>query len=190
MPAFAMLAAVTVEKIPSRFFKPAALASGYAILTLVFLEIIHPVLPIPAESNPAMLSRGWSELAEQLEDIAHEKGLAWIATASYEHTGGLSFALKERMNVIQINERLRYGFMPVPDPALTAKPALFIMWDHAAEGVLKALAPCVGHAEKIGTVSRKFGEIIIETFSIYQLSDVKITPPIYDRTRDPSVCHL
>lgn len=87
-----------------------------------------------------MLTRGWVELGKELENIAKEKGLSWIATASYEHTGGLGFALHGTMNVIQINERIRYGFMPPPDPILTAKPALFIMWDHAADGALKILA--------------------------------------------------
>jgi hypothetical protein len=64
------------------------------------------------------------------------------------------------------------------------------MWDYAAEDTLKNLAACIGHAEKIGTISRKFNDTIIETFSIYQLNDVKITPPIYDRKRDPSSCQL
>ena len=190
MPAFAVLTAITLEKIKSRFLKRSAFAIGYALIGLIFLEIIHPFLPIPPDRNPAMLTRGWVELGKELETIAKEKGLSWIATASYEHTGGLGFALHGQLNVIQINERIRYGFMPPPDPALVAKPALFIMWDYAAEDTLKNLAACIGHAEKIGTISRKFNDTIIETFSIYQLNDVKITPPIYDRKRDPSSCQL
>mgnify|MGYP006265612471 CR=1 FL=1 len=190
MPALAILTAVALEKIQSRFLRPTALASGYAILAIVFIEIIHPFLPIPPASNPAMLTRGWNDLANELETIAKERGLSWIATGSYEHTGGLGFALHDRMKVIQINERIRYGFMPPPDQTLTTKPALFIMWDHAAEGVLKNLAACMGQVDKIGTISRKFDETVIETFSIYKLTDVKITPPIYDRKRDPSACQL
>jgi predicted outer membrane lipoprotein len=190
MPAFAVLTAIALEKIKSRFLKRSAFAIGYALIGLIFLEIIHPFLPIPPDRNPAMLTRGWVELGKELETIAKEKGLSWIATASYEHTGGLGFALQGKMNVIQINERIRYGFMPPPDPALVAKPALFIMWDYAAEDTLKNLAACIGHAEKIGTISRKFNDTIIENFSIYQLNDVKITPPIYDRKRDPSSCQL
>lgn len=190
MPAFAILAAITLEKTKNRFLKRSAFALGYAILALVFLEIIHPFLPISPDRNPAMLTRGWVELGKELENIAKEKGLSWIATASYEHTGGLGFALHGTMNVIQINERIRYGFMPPPDPILTAKPALFIMWDHAADGALKNLSRCIGQVEKIGTVSRKYGAVSIESFAIYQLTDVKITPPIYDRKRDPSSCQL
>ncbi len=190
MPAFAILAAITLEKTKNRFLKRSAFALGYAILALVFLEIIHPFLPISPDRNPAMLTRGWVELGKELENIAKEKGLSWIATASYEHTGGLGFALHGTMNVIQINERIRYGFMPPPDPILTAKPALFIMWDHAADGALKNLSHCIGQVEKIGTVSRKYGAVSIESFAIYQLTDVKITPPIYDRKRDPSSCQL
>jgi hypothetical protein len=190
MPAFAVLTAITLEKLKSRFLKRSAFAIGYALIGLIFLEIIHPFLPIPPDRNPAMLTRGWVELGNELETIAIEKELSWIATASYEHTGGLGFALHGQLNVIQINERIRYGFMPPPDPELVAKPALFIMWDYAAEDTLKNLAACIGHAEKIGTISRKFNDTVIETFSLYQLNDVKITPPIYDRKRDPSSCQL
>jgi len=156
MPAFAVLAAITLEKIKSCFLKRSAFAIGYALIGLIFLEIIHPFLPIPPDRNPAMLTRGWAELGKELETIAKEKGLSWIATASYEHTGGLGFALHGQLNVIQINERIRYGFMPPPDPALVAKPALFIMWDYAAEDTLKNLAACIGHAERFWRRQRKF----------------------------------
>jgi len=64
------------------------------------------------------------------------------------------------------------------------------MWDHAADGALKNLSRCIGQVEKIGTLSRKYGAVSIESFAIYQLTDVKITPPIYDRKRDPSSCQL
>ena len=92
------------------------------------------------------------------------------------------------MPVIQINERLRYGFMPQPDPALIQKPALLIVWAQDADGGLKSLSSCIGQAEKIGTLNRSYGTVVIETFALYRVANVTINPPVYDRKSDPSRC--
>ena len=115
--------------------------------------------------------------------------MAWVATSTYEHTGAVSNALRNKMDVVQINERLRYGFMPAPNPSLTSKPALYINWSNDAEAALKIISPCIGTAEKIGTIARKYNDVTIETFALYRLTNVKIGPALYDRKADPSKCN-
>lgn len=188
-PAFAILAAVFLQTTHLKILKTTALPVGYALLALVFIEVIHPFLPLQPDRNPAMLTRGWSEMGLELEKIAHDKDMAWVATSTYEHTGAVSNALRNRMDVVQINERLRYGFMPAPNPSLTSKPALYINWSNDAEAALKILSPCIGEAEKIGTIARKHNDVIIETFALYRLTNVKIGPALYDRKADPSKCN-
>ena len=188
-PAFAILAAVFLQTTHLKSLKTTALPVGYALLALIFLEVIHPFLPISPDRNPAMLTRGWGELGLELEKIAHEKDMAWVATSTYEHTGAISNALRNKMDVVQINERLRYGFMPQPDPALTSKPALYINWENDAEAALKTLSPCIGNVEKIGTIARKYKGVIIESFALYRLTNVKIGPPLYDRKAESSKCN-
>ena len=188
-PAFALLAASSLEKTRFNFLKKSALPLGYALVAIVFLEVIHPFLPLQPDRNPAMLTRGWLEMGNELEKIAQDKDVAWVATSTYEHTGALSYALAGKMNVIQINERQRYGFMPEPDPILTSKPALYINWENDAAAAIKIVAPCIGSAEKIGSIARKHNNIVIESFALYRLTNVKIGPALYDRKADPSKCN-
>ena len=135
-----------------------------------------------------MLTQGWTELGDTLRAKQAEIGAGWIATASYEHTGALGFALQGKVEIVQINERVRYGFLPAPNEALIRKPALFMDWADRGEAFLASHKNCYGTAERLGTVARMYGSTIIESFVLYRLTDVKIGPAIYDRQADPSSC--
>ena len=187
-PAFALLAAEALEITRWIRLRKFALASAYALVLLLGAEIVHPFLPIQPDRNPIMLTQGWTELGEEIESIAKSQNASWIATSTYEHTGALSYALRGKLDVVQINERLRYGFMPQPDASETSKPALYIIWENDADRALKALSACIGTTEKIGMLARRYNDTIIENFALYRLTDVRISPPLYDRKADPSRC--
>lgn len=189
MPALAILASWAMSQIRIARLNEWAIASGYGMGAILFVEILHPFLPIDPSRNPAMLTQGWDELGDELIAKEKETGTAWIATGTYEHTGALSFALRGKTEVAQINERVRYGFLPPPDSNLTQKPALFIDWEDEGAGFLASHKDCFGTAEAVGTVSRKFKDKIIERFVLYRLTDVKIGPAVYNRHADPSACH-
>jgi 4-amino-4-deoxy-L-arabinose transferase-like glycosyltransferase len=189
MPAFSILAAWAFEQIKAPRLNRWTIAIGYGMGAILFVEVLHPFLPIEPSHNPAMLTQGWVELGDELIAKQKETGSAWIATGTYEHTGALSFALRGKAEVAQINERVRYGFLPAPDPDMTKKPALFIDWADEGAGFLANHNECYGTAERIGTISRKFSVTIIETFVLYQLTDVRLGPAVYDRHADPSACH-
>jgi 4-amino-4-deoxy-L-arabinose transferase-like glycosyltransferase len=188
MPALAIWASWAMSQIRIARLNEWAIASGYGIGAILFVEILHPFLPVDPSRNPAMLTQGWDELGDELIAKEKETGTAWIATGTYEHTGALSFALRGKTEVAQINERVRYGFLPPPDSNLTQKPALFIDWEDEGAGFLASHKDCYGTAEAVGTVSRKFKDKIIERFVLYRLTDVKIGPAVYDRHADPSAC--
>ena len=188
MPALAMLGALAASRLDIPRLVRAAAPVGYVISALLFAEILHPFLPIDPSRNPAMLTQGWTELGDTLRAKQAETGAGWIATASYEHTGALSFALRGKAEIIQINERVRYGFLPAPKEALIHQPALFIDWADSGEEFLNRHKNCYGTAERLGTVARMYGSTIIESFVLYRLTDVKIGPAIYDRQADPSSC--
>ena len=188
MPALAMLGALAANRLNVPRLLRAAAPVGYLISALVFAEILHPFLPIDPSRNPAMLTQGWTELGEALRVKQAETGAGWIATASYEHTGALSFALQGKADIIQINERVRYGFLPAPKEVLTRQPALFIDWADSGEAFLNRHKNCYGTAERLGTVARMYGATLIESFVLYRLTDVKIGPAVYDRQADPSSC--
>ncbi len=188
-PVFALLVAETLGTTRWIRLGKFALASGYALLAILSVEIIHPILPINPDHNPIMLTQGWESLGDEIETIAKAQGALWIATSTYEHTGALSYALRRKMDVFQINERLRYGFMPQPDPLLTSQPALFVNSENDAERSINKLSSCIGSTEKIGVVTRKYNDMAIESFALYRLTNVKIGPALYDRKADPSKCN-
>jgi len=189
MPSLSILAAWAISQIKASRLNQWAIASGYGIGAVLFVEILHPFLPIEPSHNPAMLTQGWVELGDELVEKEKDTGTAWIATGNYEHTGALSFALRGKAELAQINERVRYGYLPNPDPDLTNKPALFIDWADEGAGFLASHKDCYGTAEQVGTVSRKFRDTVIESFVLYRLTNVKIGPAVYDRHADPSACH-
>jgi len=189
MPAFSILAAWAISQRKAPRLYQWSVATGYGIGLILFVEILHPFLPIEPSRNPAMLTQGWAELGDELIAKENQTGSAWIATGTYEHTGALSFALRGKGEVVQINERVRYGFLPAPDPDLTKKPALFIDWANDGDGFIASHKECYGTAERIGFVERKYGNTVIENFVLYRLTDVRIGPAVYDRHADPSACH-
>ena len=190
MPALSILAAWAAEQVNRPRLNKWAVIVGYGIGAILFIEILHPFIPIDPSRNPAMLTQGWSELGDELIEKQKETGTSWIATGTYEHTGALSFALRGKSEVIQMNERIRYGFLPSPDPNLIKRPALFIDWADEGAGFLAAHKDCYGTAERIGTVSRKFGDTIIENFVLYRLTDVRLGPAVYNRHADPGACPI
>jgi hypothetical protein len=135
-----------------------------------------------------MLTQGWIELGDTLVAKQKEAGTAWIATATYEETGALSFALRGKAEVVQINERVRYGFLPPPNPVMTSQPALFMDWEAEGEAFLASHRSCYGTAERLGTVDRSHRGTLIERFVLYRLTEVKIGSAVYDRYADPSAC--
>ena len=188
MPALAIIGAVIAGRMRFPGLTRMAAPIGYLMAAFAFVEILHPFLPVAPDRNPAMLTHGWIELGDTLVTKQKEAGTAWIATATYEETGALSFALRGKAEVVQINERVRYGFLPPPDPALTRKPALFIDWETEGEAFLASHRACYGAAERLGSVDRSYEGALIERFVIYRLTDVKIGPAVYDRKADPSAC--
>ncbi len=190
MPPLSILAAWSISQINAPGLNRWAVAVGYGAGAVVFVEILYPFLPIDPSHNPAMLTQGWVELGDELVAFEKETGTAWIATGTYEHTGALSFALREKSELAQINERVRYGYLPAPDLNLTKKPALFIDWADDGEGFLASHKDCYERAERVGIVSRKFGNTVIENFVLYRLTNVRIGPAVYDRHADPSACHF
>ena len=189
MPTLSILAAWAIVQLNSPRLYQWSIAVGYGLCAVLFVEILHPYFPIDPSRNPAMLTQGWLELGDELIAKEKETGTTWVATGTYEHTGALSFALRGKSEIAQINERVRYGFLPAPDPNVVRQPALFIDWQNEGAGFLANHKDCYGTAELVGTISRKFEDTVIETFVLYRLTNVKIGPAVYDRHADPSACH-
>ena len=98
----------------------AALGIGFAMTAFLYAHALQSAVAVPKDPTEQM--RGWPSLVDQIDAKRREAGAAWVATSSYATTGQLAMGLKERSEVAQLDQRIRYIFLP-PMPAIVARQA-------------------------------------------------------------------
>ena len=175
-PSFAICAALGIEALPSRWRRTAfvsALALGFAMTAVIYVHALHPLFHSPKDPTEQM--RGWPSLADAIEKKREETGAAWLATSSYATTGQLMFGIKGRSPVAQLDERLRYIFLPPPSETVVNRPALYV--ELARRVDLPLLRKKFGSIRKIGTLTRSNGAPGGATYVLYLVSN-PIAPPL------------
>jgi hypothetical protein len=107
----------------------AAAPIGAAFTVLLYLWALSEADLLEGERDPLNQTRGWTAFARELDTLATHEGVAWIGTMSYATTAQLAFADRARPSarpIHQLNERARWAYLPAPDPAITAQPALIV----------------------------------------------------------------
>jgi 4-amino-4-deoxy-L-arabinose transferase-like glycosyltransferase len=108
--------------------------------------------------------RGWNGLAADISRVAAEHHAAWVDTPSYLVGGIIGYAMYtngDPLPVLQVNEPWRYSFMPPPDPALLARPHLYV------RVVLSDTLPPLQGATPIGVIHRTDGGVTIGRYAVY-----------------------
>ena len=142
---------------------------------LVAMVIVFAYVTTPADrfypgKDPVDSMRGWPELANRIEALRETAGAAWIATAQYETTSELSFALRDKAIVIPVTERARYTFEAPADPALLTRPALLVV---RAVTDLTPYRACFASLSKVGEVSRSGAGRAIDRLVGYRAEGAK-----------------
>lgn len=107
----------------------AAVPIGAAFTVVLYLWAISEADLLEGERDPLNQTRGWTAFSQELETLAAREGVAWIGTMSYATTAQIAFATRARpssLPVHQLNERIRWAYLPAPDPAVTGQPALIV----------------------------------------------------------------
>jgi 4-amino-4-deoxy-L-arabinose transferase-like glycosyltransferase len=172
-PSFAICAAValaavdTPAKAGQAFGKLGRWAVGVGLMLsgLLYWHALHPLVQLPGQKDPVSQTRGWHELAAEVERIRTANGACWIATSSYATTGELAYQLKDKAPVVQITERLRYLHLPSVDPALLECPALFVDLDRRADGA--ALNARFRTATQLGNLTRSYAGVPLAAYAVY-----------------------
>jgi 4-amino-4-deoxy-L-arabinose transferase-like glycosyltransferase len=175
-PSFAICAALGLNALPSRWRSAAlvsALVTGFAITAALYAHALHPL--VQSAKDPTEQMRGWPALGDAIEKKREETGAAWLATSSYATTGQLMMAVKDRSPVAQLDERIRYIFLPPLPDAVLAKPALYVELERRVD--LPLLRKKFGSIEKIGTIKRDNGSADGATYVLYLVS-APISPPL------------
>jgi 4-amino-4-deoxy-L-arabinose transferase-like glycosyltransferase len=171
-PPLAICAAVGLDAIVPERRRQAvfviAIVLGFLVTVVIYAHALSPIQAVAVHKDPTEQMRGWSALADAIDEKRREAGAAWVATSSYATTGQLAFALKDRSEVVQLDERLRYIFLPALPQFLLAKPALYVELDRRVD--LPLLRAKFRSVVPVGSLIRANGSDGA-TYRLFLLSD-------------------
>lgn len=172
-PMLAICAAIAVEEATGaarrRRLLVAGLVVGFSMCAGIFLHALHPLDGQRLAKDPTRQMRGWPQFATELDKKLQATDTVWIATSSYALTGQLAFAMQPKIDVVQLDERLRYVFLPTPPAALLEKAALYVSLRGKSERAL--LDSRFGKVEPLGIMQRPDGSRTGATYEIFRLSE-------------------
>lgn len=178
-PFLAICAALGIEAVPIAWRRAtfvAALGVGFAMTAFLYVHALHPLFA--SAKDPTEQMRGWPALADAIDAKRRETGAAWVATSSYATTGQIAMGLKGRSEVAQLDQRLRYIFLPPLPPSLLTRPALYVELERRID--LPLLHQKFRKVEQVGTLKRDNGSTDGATYVLFLVSDPSV-PPLDDK---------
>ncbi|MFZ1104271.1 MAG: glycosyltransferase family 39 protein [Hyphomicrobiaceae bacterium] len=171
-PAFALCAAVALGTTDTPRAGQAfgrlgrwAVGVGFVISAALYWHTVQPLILLSGQRDPTSQTRGWRELAAEVERVRGATGACWIATSSYATTAQLAFQLKDRTPVVQLTERIRYVHLPPPDPVIRTCPALYVELERrGGEPLVKAH---FGSATRLDSLSRRYAGVSLGVYVVY-----------------------
>jgi 4-amino-4-deoxy-L-arabinose transferase-like glycosyltransferase len=172
-PSFAICAAVALGALdrgagPGQTFGRLgrwALAVGLLLSGLLYWHTLSPLVRLPGQKDPTNQTRGWRQLAADVERVRAATGACWIATSNYATTGQLAFELRNSTPVVQIDERIRYHHLPAPDPALLKCPALYVELERRVN--IAWLGERFRSLSKLDNLTRTDAGVPLATYAVY-----------------------
>jgi 4-amino-4-deoxy-L-arabinose transferase-like glycosyltransferase len=172
-PAFAIAAALAAENLAWQggfarlmdFCRRWALLTGVAMFAIVGLQAGFGILPL-GRNDPTgrMLAIGWPELSADIEGFRERLGATAIVTTSYAATAWLSYYLRKKTPVVQIEDRIRTNMLPVDSSALDR--ALYVVGPDADRGRVGMVRAHYRFFDEITELSRMRGGTVIETYRL------------------------
>ncbi|HEY8194677.1 MAG TPA: glycosyltransferase family 39 protein [Hyphomicrobium sp.] len=177
-PPLAICAALGLEAIvPERrrkAFYVSALGLGFLVTAAIYGDALYPVQAAARVKDPTEQMHGWPALADAIDKKRIESGAAWVATSSYATTGQLKMALSGRSDVAQLDQRIRYLFLPPLPAALLQKPALYVELERRVD--LPLLRSKFRKVRELGTLKRENGSAAGATYRLFLASDPPVPP--------------
>jgi 4-amino-4-deoxy-L-arabinose transferase-like glycosyltransferase len=147
----------------------AAIASGLVLVVLVFLYSVASPWNLIGRTDPIGGEGGWAEVADRAETAMKEIGASWIATTDYRTYAMLRWYLKDRVPVIQVNERARFIGFHEPDMDLVrGHSGLYIARESDDANSLWALTSAV--LEPVGQVNRSWRGFVMSGYVLKKLT--------------------
>ena len=142
-----------------------AIGVGFVISAALYWHTVQPFVVLSGQRDPTSQTRGWRELAAEVERMRAATGACWIATSSYATTAQLAYQLRDKTPVLQITERIRYLHLPPPDPALLKCPALYVELER--RGSEAPLKERFASATRLDSLTRSYAGVSLGTYVVY-----------------------
>ncbi|WP_157043671.1 glycosyltransferase family 39 protein [Nitrobacter hamburgensis] len=152
----------------SAFWVNAAIASGLVLVAAVFLYYTVSPWNFIGKTDPIGGEAGFAQVASRVEGELQNSGATWIATDDYRIYAMLRWHLKDRVPVIQINERSR--FMDFRDPGLdviTGHAGLYVAREPDDASILASTTAVL---TPLGQVQRIWRGRVMDTYVLEKLT--------------------
>jgi 4-amino-4-deoxy-L-arabinose transferase-like glycosyltransferase len=147
----------------------AAIASGIVFVILVFLYYVVSPWNFIGRADPIGGEAGFQEVADRARAELQKTGATWIATTDYRTYAMLRWFLRDRVPVIQINERDRFlGFRDPGMSLIRAHTGLYVGREPDNTSPLWDSTTAV--REPLERVERSWRGIVMDTYALEKLT--------------------
>lgn len=185
MPQLALIGAWGVVGLRPRFIVWRALLAalrwtqiplGILVLVALCWAVTFRFLPFVGDLRALDQVYRWSDFEAEVSAMAKANGAQWVETEDYSFNGWLGYAAiatHDPLPVYQINQPIRYTYMPPIDPVLQSAPHLLVQ--HAApQQSLTDIVVRGVPARPLGLINRIADDgHIVDTYAVYLVGGVQ-----------------
>jgi 4-amino-4-deoxy-L-arabinose transferase-like glycosyltransferase len=156
----------------------AGIVSGIAFVVLVFLYYVAAPWNFIGKVDPIGGEAGYQEVVERAQAELQKTGATWIATTDYRTYAMLRWYFKDRLPVIQINERGRFlGFRDPGMDSIRGHTGLYVAREPDNDNPLWASTTAV--REPLERVARSWRGIVMDTYALEKITGwtPELSPP-------------
>ncbi len=151
------------------FWARTAISTGIVFVVCVFLYYLIAPWNLIGRTDPIGTEAGYREVAARAEAQLQATGATWVATTDYRTYAMLSWYLRGRVPVIEVNERGRFqGF---------ADPGMAVVKDHVGlyvarepENNLPLWGETTAIRQPLERVNRSWRGMVMDTYALEKLT--------------------
>jgi 4-amino-4-deoxy-L-arabinose transferase-like glycosyltransferase len=160
------------------FCAPVAIVTGIAFVVVVFLYCVVWPWNLIGRADPIGGEAGFQQVVERIDAELHNTGATWIATSDYRTYAMLRWYLKDRVPVIQVNERSRFiGFRDPDMNQVRGHAGLYVVRVTDNDDPLWASTSAV--REPLGQIERSWRGVVMDSYALEKLTGwtPELSPP-------------
>jgi hypothetical protein len=156
-----------------------AIASGMVFVVLVFLYYVAAPWNLIGRTDPVGGEAGYQEVADRAKAELQKIGATWIATSDYRTYAMMRWYFRDRVPVIQINERGRFmGFRDPGMDSIKGHTGLYIARG-GSNGIDPLWVATTAVREPLERVERSWRGTVMDSYALEKLTGwtPELSPP-------------